>query len=784
MTGPYGNAAGAYWTAGWRGVLPLPAKEKKYPPKGRTGRMGEDVSYPDMYAWQEDRPEGNICLRMPHHVVGLDVDAYGEKMGGQTLAMFEAMHGTLPPTWRSSSRDDKTSGIRFYRVPDGLEWPGELDGGGIEIIQRRHRYAVVAPSIHPEGGTYRWYTPDGHPSLAIPSPDDLPELPEAWVQAITGGRLASEISRIAVDEKQALGWVASQAKSGEKPCPAMAQILVALQSSPQSKHDSMNTAVLTAVRYAEGGHSGAADILGAIRKYFRGIVTAPGYEHPRTESEADSEWLRSVKGAVGICLGDPGPQTCDCYGQLSTAIIDSIAPAAPTADGTTPPAPDVTPALQAQPEATAELENPLKDRFKPGAAFILDQPTEIPTIWGSGDSVIWAEGEALMIAAPPGVGKTTLAGQVVRARIFGGKVLGYDVEPTSKKILYLAMDRPRQIARSLRRHFTEHERHALDENLLVWEGPLPGDVAKNTGLLAALGELADADTIVVDSLKDAAIGLTEDEVGATYNLARQKCLAKGIEVLELHHMVKRGADGKPPTTLADVYGSMHLTSGVGSVLVLWGQGGDLMIELRHLKQPADDVGPLQLIHDHDLGVTSIQQGTDVLQIVAHKKEGVTAREVAQAIGQKETVTEGEKLKAQRKLDKLVSQGHLVVDEDIDRGWRGQPAKVWKIASKVEIKATVKATHPFSEGMATESDQGHGSRSDQGHAKATMATNAKATKPDPPLGGGPVGIRGSAESVASRALDVSDCNACGVETADVVIDQTGGYCWDCGERRNR
>ncbi len=61
----------------------------------------------------------------------------------------------------------------------------------------------------------------------------------------------------------------------------------------------------------------------------------------------------------------------------------------------------------------------------------------------------WVEGEALLIVGPSGVGKTTLTGQLVRARmgLGDGLVLGMPVSP-GRRVLYLAMDRPAQIARA------------------------------------------------------------------------------------------------------------------------------------------------------------------------------------------------------------------------------------------------------------------------------------------------------------------------------------------------
>lgn len=787
-TGPYPSAAGSYWKAGWRGILPLPTRRKTWPPRDYTGGKGIDPSWPDIAAWMESDPDGNIALRMPHNVVGLDVDNYGDKTGGDTITICEAMWGKLPPTWRSTSRDDGISGIRLYRIPEGLAWPGELEGGSVEIIQRKHRYAVVAPSIHPEGRTYRWRTPDGHPTISVPRPGDLPELPEAWVEGLTGGEIATESTRVSVGDQEAIGWVASRPGASEPPCPPMLAILETYETSPGSRHTALNNAVMTCVRYAQGEHHGAVDILGKLRNRFKGVVCDPAHPSPRTAGEADAEWMRSVVGAVGICLGDPAPRSCDCFGQMTAEIVGGIAddptPASTDSDdpgGTeTPPTPE-----------ESMLTNPLSSRFTPGDAFILDQPDDVPAIWGDGDEVLWAEGEALMIAAPPGVGKTTIAGQVIRCRVFGGSVLGYPVKQ-GKRVLYLAMDRPRQIARSLRRHFDPEDRATVAERITVWQGPLPGDLVKTPSLLCALAELADADTIVVDSLKDAAIGLVDDEKAASYNLARQRCIAKGIEVLELHHMVKRGVDGKPPTQLADVYGSMHLTSGVGSVLCLWGTAGDLLIDMHHLKQPADAIGPLHLQHDHDAGVTTVQRGTDLVSVVAFAgAAGVTLDEAAQALEQKESPTKNEKEKARRQLDKLVQQGHLKKVMDPDRGYHGQPAAIWRTVSESEvtgevtdsIEVTHEVTHPFLESRSREATRGHENSetpSQEVTEEVTEVTQVEVTERTPSEGGGVRPGSGDAARVVEPGFAKGNCQRCKADTFAIVLDQTQGHCLDCAD----
>jgi replicative DNA helicase len=80
-------------------------------------------------------------------------------------------------------------------------------------------------------------------------------------------------------------------------------------------------------------------------------------------------------------------------------------------------------------------------------------------------------------------------------------------------------------------------------------------------------------TVVIDSLKDMAVGLTEDAIGAAVNMALQETVASGIELVDLHHQ-RTGQAGRKPRSLEDVYGSTWLTAGHGSVVLLRGEPGD------------------------------------------------------------------------------------------------------------------------------------------------------------------------------------------------------------------
>ncbi len=300
----------------------------------------------------------------------------------------------------------------------------------------------------------------------------------------------------------------------------------------------------------------------------------------------------------------------------------------------------------------------LTRRYTPGGTWILDAPEHTEAIWGTGTEVAWAAGESLFIAAPPGVGKTTLALQLVLARLgLLPDVLGWPVAQ-GQRVLYLAMDRPRQIQRAFRRIVTPDHRDTLNDQLIIWQGPPPADFASDPTILTQLAAQVDADTIFIDSLKDGAIKLAEDETGGAVNRALQTATAEGLELCVLHHQRKSQA-GSKPKALADVYGSTWITAGAGSVILLWGEAGDLVVELNHLKQPDEPIGPLKIQHDHDRGVTTIVDQVDLVALAANAPHGLTVQDAARALYEKTKVERNDIEKARRRLERLVTKGKLI-----------------------------------------------------------------------------------------------------------------------------
>ncbi len=327
----------------------------------------------------------------------------------------------------------------------------------------------------------------------------------------------------------------------------------------------------------------------------------------------------------------------------------------------------------------AEPQQQAHRRFHSGGSFILDQPTNTPVVWGEGERVLWAEGEGLLLVGGDGVGKSTLAQQLMLARLgLRDTFLGLPVAPAQGKVLYLAMDRPRQIRRSLARMVTEEDRALLDARLAFWEGPLPFDPTANAQALADWidGDLGSGfSDVIADSMKDLAPGLSDDKVGAAINSAMQEVLARGMQWLGLHHNRKPAADRTTEYGIADVYGSRWLTAGMGSVVLVVGDAGSPEVQLRHVKQPVALVGPLLVAHEHSEGRSSVRRPrTNALGVLQESPgEEFTTKQITEAVWGKSDAAARKRVL--RELERLTLEHDEVHKVNEGRGGRGGSTSV-------------------------------------------------------------------------------------------------------------
>jgi len=300
----YAAAADAYWQAGWRGILPLKPRSKWPPPPWHkpaagepktsyTGYEGIDTSYPDIMAWAEELPDGNLCLRLPDGVIAIDVDDYDSKTGAATFAEAVRRWGLLPPAPRSTSREgNKISGMRLFRVPPGTQLKtviafGDLGIGDIEIIQRHHRYVVSWPSIHPEGRVY-WWRNDEDQLIPIPNVDELPLLPRSWLEGLKIPPRAPMDDSAVADVRACL----TDGEPSQRVRLRLGTAIAELSLPGASRHDTCLRHVIALARLGKSREPGVQRALETLRSVFIATVSLP--PNTRTEDEAISEFNRML----------------------------------------------------------------------------------------------------------------------------------------------------------------------------------------------------------------------------------------------------------------------------------------------------------------------------------------------------------------------------------------------------------------------------------------------------------------------------------------------------------
>jgi putative DNA primase/helicase len=308
-SGPYAIAAQAYFDSGWS-PIPLPPGEKHPPADDFTGANGKYVDELTLkrllkggkvsagkLSWIAS--SGQIALRLPPTVLGIDADMYEGKAGAATLAAAIKAWGPLPDTFRTSSRRDG-SGILLYRIPEGLAWPGKLpQGGGVELIRWDHRYAIVGPSVHDKTGLrYFWsYGPSLDEVDEFPDVDSVIELPSDWVDGLTSGKKWTERSAVDMDADDIRLWLSD--RNGPELCSTMRATLtrylrlVRQAGDDGGSHDAGRDGAWALIGDAHAGHSGVEQALIKLKKAF-----LPAVARRSDSRQAAEEWARIVVRGV------------------------------------------------------------------------------------------------------------------------------------------------------------------------------------------------------------------------------------------------------------------------------------------------------------------------------------------------------------------------------------------------------------------------------------------------------------------------------------------------------
>lgn len=303
------EAARAYQKAGWHPLM-LPAGAKGPPPEGRTGYGGSDMT-PEEIAdalWA-----GNIGVRMPVDVIGLDVDVY--KGGDRSLEELLAHCGPLPNTWISHSGRGDGSGIRFFRVPTGLAWVAGL--AGLDIIQRSHRYAAVWPSVHPDGRRYQWVDQSEGRTDEVPLVEDLPELPWPWIAELSRAA-ANDPRSSAVDVTGLTAFVEAHTQADQPSY--VSTILAHFRDHWQqgySRHDTMQHCLIWAMECVRAGVAAARPTIHQLGELWVEAVSPDARRAELTSQRRTTEFEAMLRHAIGRVEAKPEAEILRIHDEIA-----------------------------------------------------------------------------------------------------------------------------------------------------------------------------------------------------------------------------------------------------------------------------------------------------------------------------------------------------------------------------------------------------------------------------------------------------------------------------------
>lgn len=502
----YPSAQPLYTERGWRGVLPLPPRSKAPPPSGFTGRQGAWPSEQQLAQWVQKHPsDANICLRLDEATVGIDVDAYGDKTGAQTLDEAEKRWGALPPTVMSSSRDDGVSGIRLYRVPAGAELRNGIKFdtiGDIDIVQCHHRYVVCWPSTHPETGqSYVWRDADGAVLDSPPRPEELPELPVAWLDALKAN---SDSQSSEQPNEQPLNgahtYQATDSMTEGQPSAKVAQRLAeALYDLSQghSRHDTVRDHVMALLRYGNNGESGVEFALGTLCAKF---VDRLGPDRRGGAAESRDEFERMITNA-GHLLGD-----------------------------------SMTPGATNKTRCTEHL----RDRL-----LSVDQLRTLPPVKPLIGGLLYRDTLA-QLAGPPGCYKS-FAVTAMSCAVATGQSFSSHVVPRAGTVVYVAAEGSNNMAARILAwcEVWGVDAEQLRDRLHVLPLPLQLGSTIDVSQAVELVQEVNADLLVLDTRARCTLGIDENSAtdqGRAIAAADEIRNAAGCTVLGAHHSSASGAN--------------------------------------------------------------------------------------------------------------------------------------------------------------------------------------------------------------------------------------------------
>lgn len=194
-----------------------------------------------------------------------------------------------------------------------------------------------------------------------------------------------------------------------------------------------------------------------------------------------------------------------------------------------------------------------------------------PIIGDGGEGAILSREEKLMLAGPPGVGKTNLALRSAVALAAGAPVLGLPVEAPVRGAYLNLENSPRVMQRRLRKITQGCADETLERLFILNLRGLDLSTERGVATLEDIARRSQADVLFIDPLRNAHPWDENRSDDAAKLIAALDSIidATGVAIVLVHH-VRKPDPHKPKTvqTLDQVRGSTHLAASMETVLLV------------------------------------------------------------------------------------------------------------------------------------------------------------------------------------------------------------------------
>lgn len=247
-----------------RGFFVFPCEPRGKKPIGGHGHLEATTDVAAIRRWWAEMPTANVAVACAASgLVVLDIDPRHD--GDATLTVQEERLGKLPMTVEAATGGVDGGRHLFFRAPGG-PLIGKL-GDGLDV--KHQGYVVAAPSIHPDGGRYRW--------KASPFDNEVAELPAQWRKRLTKRPRAE--ARVEQQNRMRTGTAGAYGRSVLE-----SEIEIVRNAREGERNNSLNRAAFALAQLHAGG------VVSDVREVLAQAATDAGLPEVEGRATIESGW--------------------------------------------------------------------------------------------------------------------------------------------------------------------------------------------------------------------------------------------------------------------------------------------------------------------------------------------------------------------------------------------------------------------------------------------------------------------------------------------------------------